>query len=325
MKKIFPYLIVMLSLLFIIACNDEWKDELYEKTISFGKPGVVQIHVKYDAEGGLIPYSVPVLVTGSTSNDRNIEVSIAVDNDTLTALNFERFRNRTDLYFVQLAPENYEFESMSAIIPSGENTALINLNLRIQDLDLIDKYILPIRITTTSEFAPTSRKFYDTSMLEIIPFNNYSGVYSASSGLVWDRTRPESDQTALNVPTREARVVDENSIFFFAGVTEEEDRNRAIYKLKATFNIADADSLVTLTADSTQINFSQQKGTFSIRTEMDPLLPYLERKYIIMNLEYEFDDVTNPNYPLEYRFKGTMTLERKRNILIPEEDQQDIF
>jgi hypothetical protein len=325
MKKIFPYIIVMLSFLFIVACNDEWEEEMYEKTISFGKPGVVPIYLKYTSEGGVIPYKLPVVVTGTTDNDRDIDVSIKVDNDTVAALNFERFRYRTDLHFIQLDSENYEFESMNTTIPKGENSALINLNLKVQGLDLINKYILPLRIATTSSYYPTTRKYYDVSMLEIVPFNDYSGIYSASSGLIWDRTRSESSQTALNVPTREARVVDENSIFFFAGVTEQEDKNRATYKLKASFDVIGSDSLVTLTADSAKINFSQQKGTFSIQREMDPLLPYLERRYIIVELEYEYDDITNPSFPLKYRFKGSMTLERKRNTLIPEEDQQEIF
>lgn len=325
MKKTFPYLIILFSLLLTVACNNEWEDELYEKTISFGKSGVYQVYIKYDSEGGVIPYSVPVLVTGSTNNDRNIDVTVAVDNDTLTALNFERFRNRTDLYFIQLAEDNYEFETFTTTIPSGENTSLLDLNFKIQDLNLIDKYVLPLRITETSQFRPTTRKWYSSAILEVIPFNDYSGIYSASSGLVWDRTRSESSQTALTVPTREARVVDENTIFFFAGVTEEQDRNRATYKLKAKFEVDGTDSLVVLSADSTKINFSQQIGTFSIRKEMDPLLPYLERKYTIINLEYRFDDVTNPVFPLKYRFKGSMTLERKRNTLIPEEDQQEIF
>ena len=154
MRKIYAYIMTLFCCLFITSCNDEWKDELYEKTISFGKTGYVEIYVKYDAEGGVIPYKIPVLVSGSTANSRNIEVTIAVDNDTLSDLNFERFRSRTDLYFKQLPEDSYEFKSMTTIIPKGENVGLIDLNLKIKDLDLIDKYILPLRIASTSDYEP---------------------------------------------------------------------------------------------------------------------------------------------------------------------------
>lgn len=54
-------------------------------------------------------------------------------------------------------------------------------------------------------------------------------------------------------------------------------------------------------------------------------VPYLEKRYITLYLEYEYDDVINHDYPLLYRFEGSMTLERKRYTLITEEDQQEIF
>lgn len=325
MNKIYPYMIALIGSLLIGACNNEWEDELYQKSISFGKSGVVDVYIKYAAEGGQIAYQIPVLVNGTTANDKDITVSVAVNSDTLTALNFERFRNRTDLYFKQLGEEYFDIESMTTTIPAGENTGLINVNFILENLDLVDEYILPLQIASTSDFDINPRKWYKKCLMHVVPFNDYSGVYSASSGLVWDRTRPEHEQTPLNVPTRQARVVDENSIFFYAGVTEEADKNRALYKVIAKFEVIGNDSLVTLSGESDQINFSQLSGRFTVSKEMDPLLPYLEKKYTTVHLEYEYDDISNPDYPLQYRFKGSMTLERKRNTQIPEEDQQEIF
>ncbi|MDA3853225.1 MAG: DUF4973 domain-containing protein [Bacteroidales bacterium] len=325
MNYIYKILVCLMVPLLFMACEKEWEGELYQKTVSFGTPGLIQIHVKYDVESGYAPYSIPVLITGTSNNEEDIEVTLAIDNDTLEQLNFERFRLRDDLYYIQLAEENYEFEKMTTVIPQGENTALVDVNFIIKDLNFIDNYVLPLEVIATSKYHPTTRKYYSKSMIEVIPFNDYSGIYSASAGLVWDRTRSESSQTALTVPTRETRVVDENTVFFFAGVTEEEAQNRGKYKIKAEFEVIGNDSIVTLTADSASINFAQQKGTFSVKTENDALLPYLERSYTTLDLEYIFDDVTNPVHPLKYRFKGTMTLERKINTLIPEEDQQVIF
>src|SRR5690606_10831434 len=142
-------------------------------------------------EGGKIPYKVPVLVNGTTANDKDIVVTVAIDHDTLADLNFERFRHRTDLYFKQLGEKHYEFETMTTTIPAGENTGLINVNFILEDLDLVDEYILPLKIASTSHYGINPRKWYKKCLMHVVPFNDYSGVYSASSGLVWDRTRPE--------------------------------------------------------------------------------------------------------------------------------------
>lgn len=83
------------------ACNDEWKDELYTQMLSFKAPlgdnGLSEIYVRYQPDGTGI-YQLPVIVSGSKSNSRNIDAKIAVDEDTLRILNQEKFpvgRTRT--------------------------------------------------------------------------------------------------------------------------------------------------------------------------------------------------------------------------------------
>ena len=45
-------------------------------------------------------------------------------------------------------------------------------------------------------------------------------------------------------------------------------------------------------------------------------------EFKLNNLEYEFTDYTSvPGYPLEYVVKGSLTMERKINTQIPDEDQ----
>ncbi|MGO4293196.1 DUF4973 domain-containing protein [Chitinophaga sp. RAB17] len=316
MKKIY-YLTGLFLLSIASACNKEWEEELFTKYVAFAKNGVVQVSVKYKEEGGNIPLKVPLVLSGSTTNDDDVQVTIALDKDTLDNLNFDRFRLRQDLYFKELPADFYSFESLTATIPKGANTGYLKLNLKLEGIDLVNKYILPVQIISTSRYEPSRLKHYKKALISVVPFNNYSGKYSVA-GAVWDRTRDENSQTALTVPSRNAWVVRENSIFFFAGVTEEEAMDRAMYKVKATFN---KDSTVTLTSDNPAINFSQQKGTYTVSKRMDEVQPYLEKTYTTVYLEYWYDDITNPAYPLKYRFKGSMILERVKNILIPEEDQ----
>ena len=88
------------------ACNDEWKDELYTQMLSFKAPlgdnGLSEIYVRYQPDGTGI-YQLPVIVSGSKSNSRNIDAKIAVDEDTLRILNQEKFPvGRQDLWMSPL-------------------------------------------------------------------------------------------------------------------------------------------------------------------------------------------------------------------------------
>src|SRR5690349_19398843 len=111
MKKV--YLYIFLAFLTGIACNKEWKDELYKKEVSFVKSGVVKVNAMYKSQGGVVTIKVPVILSGSTGNPDDIQVTIELDKDTLADLNFDRFRLRSDLYFRELPKENYTFKSMT--------------------------------------------------------------------------------------------------------------------------------------------------------------------------------------------------------------------
>lgn len=316
MKRV--YLLILSGLLIASSCTKEWRNELYKKEVSFVKSGVVSVYAKYKNQGGLLTVKVPVVLSGSTGNSDNIDVTIAIDKDTLNNLNFDRFRLRQDLYFQELPEANYSFKSKTTTIPGGSSQGYYDLDLKLQGLDLINKYILPIKIVSTSKDNASQRRWFSKSLMQIIPFNDFSGRYS-NAGLIWNRDVAQSNQTALTTPYRTAWVVDDHTVFFFAGNIDEEAYNRKQYKIIAAFN---ADSTVTLSAPDATINFSQQQGSYSIKRKMDEVQPYLEKTYITLNLEYKYSDITNPAFPINYRFIGPLTLEIIKNIQIPDEDQQ---
>lgn len=319
MKKI--HLLILSGLLLGLGCTKEWTKELYVKEVSFVKSGVVKLNAMYKSQGGGVTVKVPVLLSGSTGNKENIEVTIALDRDTLNNLNFDRFRLRQDLYFLELPATNYAFKSMTTTIPAGSLQGSFELDLKLENLDLINKYILPVKIVSTSKDNVSGRRWFSKSLMQVIPFNDYSGRYS-NAGLIWNRDVPQNNQTALSTPYRTAWVVDERTVFFFAGNVDEEAYDRKKYKIIAALN---PDSSVTLSAPDASIAFSQQRGTYSIRKRKDEVQPYLEKTYITMNLEYWYSDITNPAFPINYRFVGPLTLERVRNTQIPDEDQQVVI
>lgn len=314
----YAYIAILLTSLLCWGCNKEWEDELFVKDVSFVKNGVVPVYARYLSTGGSVTLKVPVVLSGSTNNTEDVQVTLALDTDTLQNLNFDRFRNRQDLYFITLPTNNYSFSSTTTTIPKDSKLGYFDLNLKMENMDMYNKYILPVKLVATSKYSVSPRRWYEKSLMQIIPFNDYSGNYSVPGQV----KRTEGNEPALTVPTRTAWVVNENTVFFYAGVIEEEAYDRLKYKISARFN---ADGTVTLTANDPAIKFKQNGGTYTIAKKMDDVQPYLQRTVTTMNLDYEYEDITQPAFPLRYRFTGAMVLERVRNTQIPEEDQQVVI
>jgi hypothetical protein len=321
MKKTYSIIIAAVAALAFFACNDVWKDEQYVKYVSFVRSGYTETYLNSNAEGGVIHYKIPVEVCGSTTNDRQVTVDITLDSDTLDKYNYAQFFRRDDLYYRLLDEQHYSFPNGTTVtIPAGEDVGYLDVDFRLNDLDLVEKYILPLQITSTSEYIPAPHKWYKKTLMRIIPFNYFSGTYSAGAATL----TAENDNTPTSKATREMRVVNDSTVFFYAGLCEEDARDRATYKVRARFN---NDYTVSFEADSAKILFEPvpDKCTWQIKEEMDALQPYLIIRTVTMDLQYSYTDVSNPNYTVKYNLKGFYTLERRRNTQIPEQDQQEIF
>lgn len=334
MKTIYHYLIALAAILIYSSCNNEWEDELYKNAISFAQNGVQDIHIRYKT-GGEVTYRLPIVVSGSRENDKNYLVKVAVDKDTLNTMNFERFRYRDDLYFKYLEDNFWDIPSNEVMIPAGQNTATLDITFSLSNINMSQHWILPFTIEDDTSYEANHRKHYRKSLLNIIPFNDYSGKYGATAGYVYNKALGGlQDKNPQTLATKELFVVDENSVFFYAGLTEETLKERESYKVNATFKMNDKEDedgsrsgTVTMTApNGDAIGFKQISGSINIKTEMDPLLLYLEHKYIVLTLEYEYSYlIPNTSAKFDYIFKGSMVMKRDRNIYIPDENQAMIW
>lgn len=328
MKKIYIGMLLVCSV--FSACNDEWKDELYEQMVSFRAPvdgtGVSNIYLRYK-EDGKTSYELPVIVSGSTDNARDLDVKIGVDNDTLHTLNVGKYLGRTDLYYKQLDQKHYSFPSEICSIPAGTNVKSYIIDFDFSDLNLVDKWVLPLSIERTDSYSPNMRKGWCKALLRINLFNDYSGSYSATNMNIYIDGQ-NNDPAIIN--TRTVSVVDENSVFFYAGTVWEEDENRAKYKIIATFDPGMEDDKGMISGGLTLRAGEESEGldlqavgasTYEISTDMDKVTPYLKHYYVTMNMEYKYTDRTNPSSPIIYHAKGKLVMERKINTLIPDQDQ----
>ena len=325
MKKRSLLLCLLAVLVGYSACNDEWKDEQYEHYISFKAPlndaGVTEIYVRYRADSSTT-YQLPVLVSGSITNQQNLTIKVAVDPDTLETLNYEQFQSRTDLYY-ELLQESYFSMPGTVNIAAGEDVGLLDVDFTLEGIDLADKWILPLSIVPdTTDYGYTShpRKNYKKALLRVMPFNDYSGTYSSTNLKTY--IKGGEDGSPIVKSTMQVYVVDDHTVFFYAGMVDEDRTDRHNYKVYAEFD--EATNEVNLYSDNPEMNFqSYSIPTFTREEEMDVTLPYLLRRTTtITGIDYSFTDYSTSDVAdYEYTVRGSITMERKINTQIPDEDQ----
>lgn len=326
MKRIYNLLFALVALVAFGSCNDEWTEELYEHYVSFKAPinsnGVSRINIPYKA-GQVSTYQLPVLVSGSTANQQKLMVKIGIDKDTLDVLNEARFSSRDELYYKELDAKHYSFPETVEIQP-GENSTLLNIDFNLTGLDLVEKWVLPLTIeeSPTGEYTPNYRKHYRKALLRVMPFNKYSGTYSGTALMNYMKNAGDGGNDPLVKSEIVSYAVDENTIFFYAGTIDETRKDRANYKIKAFFD--PESNKVNLTCDNGEVNFRTNKqATYFIKEEMDEKQPYLlKRTIMIRDIDYDYTDYTMaPSASIEYNVKGEMSILRKINTQIPDEDQ----
>ena len=327
------------------SCNDDWTEEQYAHYISFKAPldtdgnsvGVTTLYVPYTrydenknpryGEEGLSSYQLPVIVSGSTNNDKNLTVHVA-PSDTLPILNVERFSTREELWYKDMT--SYANYPETLDIPSGKDIALLDIRFDFRNLDLSDRYVLPITVVDNNGaygYLRNPRKNYATAMLRVLPYTTYSGQYQATNVKFYIVSGGVVDNEPGAMGTVDTYTVDENTVFFYAGTFDEQSLLRNNYKVYAqfiTYEEGGTRGTVKMWCDNPKMNFVQNKlATFTILEQDDEVQTYIMRRTVIVNdIDYMFDDyMSAPGTSITYSVQGNMAMERKLNTQMPEEDQ----
>lgn len=329
MKKIYYlYMVLMAISIGFASCNNEWEDEQYVQMASFkaepNTQGVTFAYVRYKSEGKVV-YQLPVVISGSTPSTETRTVHVGLDSDTLKLLNVDQYGHRENLYFRQLTPEYYNMPE-TIEVPAGQRTATIPIEFSLEDLDQSDKWVLPLQILDDPQYnyVANPNKYYRRAMLRINPFNDYSGKYSAALTKIFiapDKTHP------LSMPEIRTYVVNENTIFMYAGLRGIDYEDRKLYKIFIEFTDEIIDiqkKKLRIYTDNPLIKLKVNgEPYYTIEEEMDATKKYMKHIYITLGIDYEFEDYnTIPGYPMKYTVTGSMAMQRDLNTLIPDEDQQ---
>ena len=329
MKKKNISLLLVTLLVMLSSCSEFYSDEQYEHYVSFKAPTstVSRIRLKY-RKGQPSPYRLPLIVAGSTMNNKDIDVHVGIDNDTLDIYNYEHYYEREDLYYKQLPENFYSIPNYDIHIPAGECQALMDINFNFNGLDLSEKWVLPLIIKDDPSYNYTShpRKNFNNALLWITPFNDFSGNYGTTALNVF----PEDTNKPLVVDTREAYVVDENTIFFYAGAIKEKRTDRRKFKIYATFNQDPDDKMkgtVELRAENPNIEFKsrktkcdgreKRKAIFEAKTkcaQKSRLLPPSGQNTSVVQTPFEscLNDAFLLNFLLKYHLKPIANLAKNR-------------
>lgn len=330
-------------LLTVTSCNKDWTEEQYEQYVSIkakmNDEGVTPIYVRYK-EDGKYTYELPIIVSGSTPNEKNRNIYLAEDLDTLNTMNLARFgETRTDMYYEALNKEQFYKLPEVVQIPKGESMGICNIDFDLNGINMSRKWVVPLSIVDDDSYDYVShpRKNYAKAILKINPFNDFSGTYSTSTQTVTVTDEAgNAIGTSFTALTRTAYVVDHNTVFFYTGLINDELEERELYKFKIKFLGADTDDLndnkIEISCDNAdEIGFevltAPESLVYTTAVVDDSVYPYLEHHYVTIDIEYKFKDVTSTKdadgnvIPIWYHVKGVMILERNINTLIPDEDQ----
>ena len=330
----------------IISCKNGdyiWDEEQYEQYVSFKAPlnseGCTNIYIRYKPEGK-VTYKLPIIISGSTINEKTRHIHIAEDLDTLTVLNEQRFGpNRPEWWYEPLEKDKFYSFNEEFIMEEGCSLDSMDIDFTLGGIDMTRKWVVPLTIVDdpSYDYKKHPRKNYAKAILRVWPFNDYSGKYSTSTMEVYFRN-PDTDKTIgspMVTDQRTAYVVDENTVFFYAGIMNEEMKieDREKYKIFVRFlghgSEDDMDKKLEIWSSNDNIKFELKTATprYTIATIPDVKKPYLIHRYVSFDVEYNFDDITSVKnndgeiVPIHYKVKGTLILERNINTQIPDEDQ----
>ena len=338
MKKLYYLMMAMAATLGCTSCNNEWEDEQFVQMASLkavpGDDGVTPVYLRYNTDGEKV-YELPVLISGSTLSEKSHVVHVVLDEDTLEQLNKERYGEREELHYKLLDGQYYSFPE-TVEVPAGEAQAILPINFTLggkdnqNPLDLSDKWILPLTVAEdpSYDYIANPRKHYRKALLNITPFNDYSGTYDGTQYKIY----MEGDQSkTFTLNTHRAYVYDDKTIFFYMGLRTIDYVDRKNYKVFVEFT----DEIIDIQKKKLRIwsdndgelgnNFKigENQSYYTIEESDDPKQPYLHYIYITLYLDYTFEDYTTiDGQRLHYQVAGTLTMQRDLNTLIPDEDQQ---
>lgn len=307
MRKIIFICVSALVLMVNFSCNDELNDELFDKYVYFTKNGWQDYNVDV-TETGIVEVPISIAVSGTSVNDRDVNVLLAVDADTLNGYNFDKYKYQTDLYYSEFPANCYAFENENVTILPGSEYVKAKVTIDMNKIeDIYADYVLPLAVKEVSAYTIAKPK-NSKLLMRLLFRNNFSGTYSGD-GKVVDVTNESKE---LRVGNKILYAMAANKCYFFAGHKDRNSTDRADYVVTITANPAGD---VKLEATNPALNFTQERAEIEWTRKPHSTDPRFEIVTTELNVQYTYKDLASEDNTI-MRYKGSMVM--SRNVQIKE-------
>lgn len=300
-------LFLLAAIAFFTACeSNKLDDELFVKHVLINQNGFREYDLNY-LDASVRDTIITVAVNGSSTLDRDIEVDLAINPDTLEGYNWEKYRNDRSLYHELLPEDCYSFVGENIVIKAGTEYTDIPIRFNLDKINKEKNYVLPISIVSTSEYSVATPN-YSTVLMHIVLSNAYSGTYSLS-GTVKEIATGDFIDVRMS---RTLRIVDPKTVSLYAGNTSERVTNREKYRINMTVN---ADSTLSFTAVNPSIielrsdapNLDPKNPRNKILVERTIDVQNSHKSYVVTTfyMYYNYIDKSDPTDPIEIRWEGS--------------------
>lgn len=296
--------VVLVLLSFGLGACDRLEDELFEKNSYIVRNGWQDYELTV-TEDNLAVLPIYFGVNGTSVNDKDITVTMEVDQDTLDRYNWEKYKNQTSLYYKILSPETYVFDNSSWTIPRGELNASAYITIDLTKISqvgsLYDDYVLPLRISS-SIGEPMGKSKY-TKVLAHIGFkNNYSGIYSGKGVVTQQGTSYTTETTSTHL-----YAINNDVCYMFVG--EKTRLNTADYLDYVVEIHRDMFGNITLVSKNPDLQFNPYSAKLTRKYTHN----YADQRYYTevttIEMSYAYVDNTQGE-PLKMKFEGTFSMSR---------------
>lgn len=298
---------LLLSTMMMVACNDSLEDELFHKFSYITRNGWQDYNLKVAGDNTAV---LPLYfgVNGTSANEKDIVMQIAVDPDTLLGYNKNKFKNQEDLYYKILPEACYSFDADSYTIPRGElkakGSVRVDLNKIREVGSLYNDYVLPLQMISSTGEDMGARKF-TTVLAHINYINDFSGNY-VGKGVV----KQKGTSYSTEVTTSPLYAINNETCYLFVG--EKNRSNTADYLHYVIEIVKDGNgNLTARPGENTQgLNFKLNNIRMTRVYEMN----YNDSRYYseVTNLEisYDYVDSTNKLETLEMSYSGSFSMSK---------------
>lgn len=229
----------MSAVLLLAGCVNELPDEQFDKYVLFTHNGWVEQGVEFTSSN-TVEIPVAVSISGTSSNNDDVTVSLKYDSELLDRYNKEKYKSQEGLYYT-LVPEEAISISTNVTIAAGEESAVTMLVVDFSKIsDPYKDYVLPLSIEKTSKYSLQARSVTASlSRSEVLynirRVNRFSGNYTGSGTVSRTNNIPQPggriiyeprSGTGMPVASKTLYAISNDECYFYAGHIDRNNPDR---------------------------------------------------------------------------------------------------